>query len=157
MPLERKPVFARLVPLAIAAAILLLLFSIQPVIDHTIRFGLMARCLVVVALVAPVALLLGFCFPLGMRLVGRLSESALPWMWGVNGACGVFAAVSAVAISMWWGIHTNLYLALGLYASLAVVAPVLLARGAEQASASVPASTGGARSSAARELELEPR
>ena len=119
------------VPLAIAALIGVLIFSTQPIIDHTIRLGLAARCAVVVALVTPLAALLGLCFPIGMRLVGRLSGDATPWMWGVNGASGVFAAVSAVAVSMWWGIHVNLWLALTLYASLALVAPALWRRGAQ--------------------------
>jgi hypothetical protein len=133
LPIERSPRLLLLVPLGIAALIAALLLATQPVIDHTIRLGLMARCGIVIAMVAPVAMGLGFCFPIGMRLVTRMSESALPWMWGVNGACGVFAAVSAVAISRWWGIHANFLLALGLYASLAVVAPLLWRRGSGSA------------------------
>jgi SAM-dependent methyltransferase len=129
LPIERAPRLLVLVPLAIAALVAVLIFSTQPVIDATIRFGLAARCAVVIALIAPLATLLGLCFPIGMRLVRRLSEDATPWMWGVNGACGVFAAVGAVAISMWWGIHVNLYLALGAYASLALLAPALWRRG----------------------------
>jgi SAM-dependent methyltransferase len=129
LPIESSRRLVIAVPLAIAAVILLLTQTIQPAINHTIRFGLPARCAIVVLLVAPLAALLGFCFPIGMRLVRRLSEDAMPWMWGVNGACGVLAAVSAVAISMWWGIHTNLHVALLLYASLALVAPVLWRQG----------------------------
>jgi hypothetical protein len=129
LPIERSPRLLLIVPLAIAALIGTLTLVAQPVIDQTIRFGLFARCGIVIGLITPVAMGLGMCFPIGMRLVSRLSEPALPWMWGVNGACGVFAAVSAVAISMWWGIHANYTLALTLYASLALVAPVLLRRG----------------------------
>mgnify|MGYP001159347979 CR=1 FL=1 len=130
LPIEREPRLLVLVPLAIATLIAVLLLATQPVIDATIRYGLATRCAVVVALIAPLAALLGLCFPLGMRLVRRISEDATPWMWGVNGAAGVLAAVSAVAISMWWGIPVNLYLALLAYASLALVAPALGRRGA---------------------------
>jgi hypothetical protein len=63
---------------------------------------------------------LGFCFPIGLRLVRRLSDEATPWMWGVNGACAVLATVSAVAISMWSGIQTTLLMAALLYGLLAL-------------------------------------
>jgi SAM-dependent methyltransferase len=129
LAIEEEPRWLVRVPLAVALALGLFLLALQPVIDHTIRLPLAARCAVVVAMVGPVALLLGLCFPLGMRLVRRLSEEALPWMWGVNGASGVFAAVGAVAVSMWWGIHRNLLLALGAYATLALIAPALWRRG----------------------------
>jgi hypothetical protein len=74
--------------------------------------------MVVLAFTAPLSLLLGGCFPIGMRLVGRLSDSATAWMWGVNGACGVIASVVAVAVSMWIGIDTNLLAAAVLYGTL---------------------------------------
>ena len=70
--------------------------------------------------VAPLAFVMGCCFPLGMRLVGVHSDRVTAWMWGVNGACGVMASVLAVMVSMWLGIHANLLAAAGLYASLAL-------------------------------------
>ena len=74
----------------------------------------------VVALTAPVSTLLGFCFPFGIRLVTAISDEATPWMWGVNGACGVLASVLAVVVSMSFGIHANLLVAGVLYALVAV-------------------------------------
>jgi hypothetical protein len=109
-------------PLWIAGTLLVLTRVIQPLIDGTIEAGLLARCAIVVAIVGAAALPMGFCFPIGLRLVRRLAEDAMPWMWGVNGAFGVLASVSAVAISMWSGIHTNLYLAAGAYALLVLPA-----------------------------------
>jgi hypothetical protein len=78
-------------------------------------------------------MILGFFFPIGMRLVGRLSREATAWMWGVNGACGVLASVLAVALSLWAGIHASLYVAAALYAVLAVPANVLWRKGAAAA------------------------
>jgi len=49
----------------------------------------------------------------------------MPWMWGVNGATGVLASVTAVAISMWSGISTSLFVAVLAYASLCVPALAL--------------------------------
>lgn len=135
LPVERRPIWLLVYPAAIAGALLVQLAYLQEIIEATIRFGLLARCLVVVGLVAPVSLLLGLCFPIGMRLVGRISTDATPWMWGVNGALGVLGAVIAVGISMWAGIHSSLRVALLLYAALFVLAPLLwwLGRGASDA------------------------
>ena len=68
----------------------------------------------------PLAVALGFCFPIGMRLVGRHSDRVTAWMWGVNGACGVIASVLAVMASMWLGITSSLIGAAVLYALLTV-------------------------------------
>ena len=113
------------VPLAIAALLLALTLSLQPALDATIGRELVTRCLVVVALTAPVSVLLGFCFPIGMRLVSAISEDAAAWMWGINGACGVLASILAVAISMWVGIYANLVIAVALYAGLVIPARTL--------------------------------
>lgn len=117
----------------VPALAMLLLFAdwllVQTLVEHTIEHGLFVRCLVVVAIVAPSAFLMGFFFPLGMRLVQRIQDAATPWMWGVNGACGVLGAVAAVAISMWAGIGANLLIAAFLYGTLAFVGPALARRG----------------------------
>jgi hypothetical protein len=128
--IEEEPRLVRAIPLAIGAAILVLGFAIQPAIEATIGWSLLARVLVVVALIGPVAFLLGLGFPTGMRLVRRVAPDSLAWMWGVNGASSVFAAVLSIVVSMAWGIHTNLYAAVLLYGTLALVAPVLWKRGA---------------------------
>ena len=116
-------------PLFITFLLLAVTFSLQAVFDATIAGDLPARCLIAVAMVAPPSFFMGFCFPFGLRLVSRLADDALPWMWGVNGACSVFSSVTAVAISMWSGIHTNLFLAAGAYALLMFPAFNLWKRG----------------------------
>lgn len=115
----------RTLPLGAAAAILLLAVALRPALELTLRWGLPARGAVVVALIAPVSLLLGTAFPVGFRLVGRFSQDAPAWMWGINGAASVFGATLAVAVSLFWGIRWNFVLAAGLYGSLAVLGPVL--------------------------------
>lgn len=116
-------------PLATAAILFLITLVLQPIITATIHSSLPVRCAVAVGVVAPLATLLGTFFPMGMRLLGRLSPSATAWMWGVNGATGVLASVLAVAFSMWSGIHTNFYLAFVAYALLALPATLLWRQG----------------------------
>jgi hypothetical protein len=129
VPAEQSTLAVVLYPLAIAAVLFGVTQAIQPVIDHTIESGFALRTLLVIVLVAPASLLLGLCFPIGMRLVRRISTEATAWMWGVNGACGVLGAVIAVGISMWGGIQLNLLVATGLYAVLVLVTPILRASG----------------------------
>ena len=125
LPVERSRLLVFLFPLAIGGALLLEMKGLQPLIDSTIDYGLFARASLVVAVVTPVSVLLGLCFPIGLRLVQRLSDDAMPWMWGVNGACGVLGAVLAVGISMWAGITASLFAAAVLYFSIALYALIL--------------------------------
>jgi hypothetical protein len=70
------------------------------------------RVLLTVAVIAPPALAMGLCFPLGLRLVrrarGEAPDDITPWLWGVNGACGVCASGLALGTSMAWGIEATL-------------------------------------------------
>ena len=102
----------------IAALIVLVTLVLQPLTDATIGFGLPIRTLVVAAIVVPLALLMGMCFPIGLRLAGRHSEAITAWMWGVNGAAGVMASIVAVMASMWLGIDVSLWIAAAVYAAL---------------------------------------
>lgn len=126
-PLETNRWLLKL-PIGVALASLAMMVLIQPLMDATLHLALPARALTVVACTAPIAVLLGFCFPMGMRLVGKLSNDATAWMWGVNGACGVLASIVAVAISMWAGINTNLAIAAGMYLLLLIPAHGLARR-----------------------------
>lgn len=129
---ERVTLAARGVPLlgpSIGAYALALAFLLPPLFASTSQLSLVLRCTVVVAIVAPLACLMGFCFPLGARMLERLSADAMPWMWGVNGALGVLASIAAVAISMFIGISENFLLAAGLYACLWPLSRYLLNAG----------------------------
>jgi hypothetical protein len=91
---------------------------LQPAIARTMAWGLSSRTAVVALFVAPLALGLGCCFPIGMRLLHRHSQRVSAWMWGVNGACGVLASIVAVMVSLWLGIQVNLWIAAALYSLL---------------------------------------
>jgi hypothetical protein len=127
LPVERHGWVVR-IPVAIGIAVLGLVPAMGPLMDATIHFELPARTLVVIGCTAPLSVLLGCCFPIGMRLAGRLSPDATAWMWGLNGAAGVLASIAAVGISMWLGIHVNLMIAASLYILLVIPAYVLSQR-----------------------------
>jgi hypothetical protein len=102
-------------PLIIAAVTLFELLLLQRAIVATVAWNLPGRTLIVAGFVVPLAFGLGFCFPIGLRLVGRSAPPLNAWMWGINGACGVMASILAVMVSMWMGIEINLVIAAGLY------------------------------------------
>ena len=106
-------------PLAIAVMLIADTVLIQLMVDRTAAWNLAGRTAVVLALVAPLSILLGLAFPIGVRLIGSVSDLANAWLWGVNGACGVLASVAAVAVSMWYGIHRNLWIAACAYVLVA--------------------------------------
>jgi SAM-dependent methyltransferase len=109
-----------LLPMGVSAAVLIESILLQPIVEATVGWGLPGRTLVVAAFVGPLAFALGFCFPVGLRLVGRRAPALTAWMWGVNGACGVMASIVAVMVSMWLGIQINLLIAAALYLLLAL-------------------------------------
>ena len=120
---ERLPLGSRrlvAIPLATAGAALMSALLLQTVLDATVAWGLPGRTLVAAAFVAPAAFLMGHCFPIGIRLLGRHSDDVSAWMWGVNGACGVMASILAVMLSMWIAIDAGLVLAGVLYLLLVV-------------------------------------
>jgi hypothetical protein len=107
----------RVVPVAIALFVAMTALLLPRVIAHTITAGLFPRTLVVLAFAAPLSVLLGLCFPFGVRLVSD-APGVIAWAWGVNGAFGVLASILAVGLSIWVGIDMNLWVAGALYLSL---------------------------------------
>lgn len=92
---------SRLPAIAAAAVIGLYSFAVIPVIHAFTGGVLWQRVLVCLALVAPSGLLLGFCFPVGLRWMSRLGqEKNLPWMWSLNGAAGTLGSFVALVVSM---------------------------------------------------------
>lgn len=98
--LDHRP--ARLVGYALVLSALLASTALlAPTLLHSFEpADLLTRALVAIGLIAPAALLMGFGFPVGMALAGRIDSTPTPWFWSVNGAAGVFGSGVAVIISM---------------------------------------------------------
>lgn len=118
VPLSR-PWVVRLYPLLPAGLVLLAGALLEPTMGALMGAKLTVRVLVGLSLVAVPALGLGLGFPLGLRLVEQLGGEGRPplgpWMWGINGACGVVASGLALTSSMAWGIGTTLLIGAGCY------------------------------------------
>jgi hypothetical protein len=73
-------------------------------------FGLLARAAVSAAVIAPAGLLMGFGFPIGMKLTSAIDPGPTPWFWSVNGAAGVLASGVGVALSIAYSIDVTMIL-----------------------------------------------
>ena len=69
---------------------------------------LLTRSIVCMAVIAPLGILMGFGFPIGMQLISAQDEKPTPWFWGINGASGVLASALAVASSIAYGIGVTM-------------------------------------------------
>jgi hypothetical protein len=126
LTIGRTGVF-RLVPFAIAGALLIIVLVLPGALAATVGGSLALRSGVVLLLAAPLSILLGLCFPIGVRLM-QTTPALVAWAWGVNGACGVLASILAVCISLWIEIDANFWVAAALYAALAVPMTVMARR-----------------------------
>jgi len=86
------------------------------------------RCGVTIAALAPLALLMGMPFPMGLRVTQRVGETIIPWAWGVNAVTTTLGSVLCVLVSMQWGFTVSLVAAGAVYLlGLAVFSPVVRA------------------------------
>ena len=83
--------------------------------NATLGLGLPMRVALSAALVAPLGLVLGMPFPLGLVVVGAGAPALLPWAWGVNGFFTVIGSVVAMLMGMMFGFSTVLIVAGGCY------------------------------------------
>ena len=100
--------------------------------DYFTASATAVRVLVSVALLFPAGVFMGMAFPLGMRQASTHAHALTPWLFGINGATSVCAAVLAAAISLVLGISvtywTGVLACLGAFAAFTYIARVSRAR-----------------------------
>jgi hypothetical protein len=91
-----------------------------PVVTAAAGEPRIARLLLGMAYVAPLAFLMGFPMPLGLDRLQKAAPAMVPWAWGINGFASVLAPPLAMALGMWIGFRATGLAALGLYAAAAL-------------------------------------
>jgi hypothetical protein len=109
-----------LVPAALAAAGVvvygLALQAAWPAIQEaTIHFDSATRGAIVVAVIFPLAFLMGMFFPLGIRLSSPRHRAMVPWFWAVNGCLSIVGIFGSRTIGLFFGFSAALTLGLALY------------------------------------------
>ena len=79
-----------------------------------------ARIALALAVIAPLAFLMGMPFPLGLARLARSDAALVPWAFGINGCASVLAAAAATLIAMHAGFSATVTAAVVLYALAAV-------------------------------------
>lgn len=99
----------------LAVTVVAVLAAAGPVSRMAGRFALPLRMMVVAALAAPPAWLMGFPMPAGLARLRDATGAQVAWSWGVNGFASVLAAPLATLIGMTWGFSQAAGAALAFY------------------------------------------
>jgi len=87
------------------------------------------RIFTAAALLAPMGLLMGMPFPIGMRLASARENAPTAFFWGINGATSVLASVLGVSVALQWGISQAFWLGVACYVVAALALGRVIARG----------------------------
>jgi spermidine synthase len=118
----------RAVSAAAAAAcglVVLYTATFAPALGALLFLPAWAKLAVVGVLVLPLGLVLGVPFPSGIRLLSRVRQDDVPWMWGVSGMTSVVGSAFAAAGAKSIGFSGCLLVAALLYGLVALLAPRL--------------------------------
>jgi hypothetical protein len=117
---------------AVMALALLYVVALPPLLAALMGLPQLAKVLLTIALVAPLAFCLGMPFPLGLAAVANSSgvpaeadagAALVPWAWAINGFASVVATLGAALLAIHWGHSAVILLAVVLYAVAAVQFP----------------------------------
>jgi hypothetical protein len=100
---------------ALVAVVFIYIVALPPVFYGLVHLAREARIVIAVALMAPLAMLMGMPMPIGIRLLAHNAPEIIPWAWGVNGATSVMGSVGALVIAILTGFNQALIVGAGLY------------------------------------------
>jgi hypothetical protein len=112
----------------------LLVHAAPFVFERLLGAPLALRIAVSIALLAPLGVVLGGFFPLGLRIAERANPRLVPWAWAVNGCATVIGTLVAVIAAMSSSFTAVTWLAVAVYA-LGVAALFAVERGSAAAEA----------------------
>ena len=89
--------------LALAPAALLYALGTVPLVHLVLGLPLLARIVITIASIAPLAFLMGIPFPTGVGALAGRRPSLVPWAWGANGYASVVGSGLAALMALSWG------------------------------------------------------
>ncbi|MBN1274577.1 MAG: hypothetical protein JXB26_20130 [Candidatus Aminicenantes bacterium] len=109
LPLTRIP-WISIFPLAISLIILIMCLFLLKITLSLVSSSMIIKIFLSILIIFPLGMLLGVCFPTGMRLVKAIRTDETPWYWALNGIFSVLCSALAVFISIHFGISTSFYI-----------------------------------------------
>ncbi|RKZ37178.1 MAG: SAM-dependent methyltransferase [Gammaproteobacteria bacterium] len=119
---ERWPEAYRHWVLVVVVVLIALAAGLLIVLPAAAGLPLPLRAALAIAIIGPLAFMMGMPFPLGLTRAAELDPSNVPWAWGVNGAASVVSAVLATLLAMHLGFTATMLIGAVLYASAALSA-----------------------------------
>ncbi len=96
--------------------LLIYAFSLSFILEQLLGLELAIRLLITVAMLTPVGFVMGFLFPLGLRLLKEMGMAVyIPWMWGINGIGSVLGAALTIVVAIYFGFTEALLVGAGCY------------------------------------------
>jgi hypothetical protein len=117
LPLVRMP-WIILYPVFVAGLIINIRFFMPFLGSNLASASTIFKIIVSIAVIAPLGLLMGVCFPSGMRLVRQSRAGDTPWYWALNGISSVLCSALAVFVSIYLSISVSLYIGAFCYIAL---------------------------------------
>ncbi|MDX1583934.1 MAG: hypothetical protein R3338_10080, partial [Thermoanaerobaculia bacterium] len=99
----------------LVALTVIYIFVLPPIFYGLVHLGIGSRIIIAVALMAPLALMMGVPMPTGIRILADAAPGIIPWAWGVNGATSVMGSLAALVIAILTGFNQALLVGAGLY------------------------------------------
>lgn len=101
-----------LVVILLSITLLVFFYSwmVPEIIKEFIHLNLSTKVMLTVALMAPLAFIMGMPFPLGIRIVSGIRPDNVIWMYGVNSSGSVLASFIGMAVVLTHGMTVALYL-----------------------------------------------
>jgi hypothetical protein len=75
-------------------------YALPQVIYGLMHYGIPIKILISIALIAPIAFMMGMPFPLGLRITSHLKAENVVWMFGLNASGSVIGSAMAMALAM---------------------------------------------------------
>ncbi len=104
----------------VATLLLLLVLFLQPVIQGSISAPLAVKVAIGLLMIGIPAFVMGFMFPLGIRLLDSYDNLQIPWAWGINGCLSVSSTSLATLLAVEKGFNAVILIAVVAYIIAAI-------------------------------------
>ena len=102
------------VPILAAVAVLFVVVW-RLLSESTLQLPSAERAALAVAVIFPLAFLMGMPSPIGVRILRRERPDAIPWVWAINGCFSVVGIFSSRIAGLFWGFDRVLFAGVALY------------------------------------------
>jgi hypothetical protein len=98
----------RTILMGVTALVVVLAFTVSPLSESGVGLPLWLKIGITVAVIAPVAFLMGMPFPSGLSRLERQHKPSVRWAWSLNAAASVLGSVMAIVLAIYLGLRLTL-------------------------------------------------